>query len=125
MIAFTQKGDLNHTKKFLKAATDLKVDESIERIAVLGVKALSSATPVRTGLTASSWDYNIENKNGKIVVEFLNSNVVRGVNIAIILQNGHGTKNGGYVQGIDYINPALRPIFDNMSKAMWEAVISK
>lgn len=125
MISFSNKGDFDKTKNFLKTTTNLKVDDSIRRIAEIGVKALSIATPVRTGLTASSWDYKIEKENGKTTIYFVNNNVVRGINIAIILQNGHGTKNGGYVQGIDYINPAIQPIFNDMSRAMWEAVVSK
>ena len=125
MISFKQEGHFNNTRQFLKSAQNINVDETIHRIASLGVRALSSATPVKTGLTAASWDYEIKKQNGKIIVNFLNNNVVKGVNIAIILQQGHGTKNGGYVQGRDYINPALRPIFDNMEEAMWKAVVSK
>ena len=125
MISFKQSGDLRKTKEFLKSATNVDADSILHSIASKGVQALMAATPVRTGLTASSWDYAIEKSNGKITVSFTNSNVNRGVNIAIILQQGHGTKNGGYVQGRDYINPALRPIFDNMEQAMWEAVVSK
>lgn len=93
-------------------------------MAAAGVAALESATPRRTGLTASSWSYEIEESNGQLVVSWNNSNVNNGVNIAVILQYGHGTKNGGYVVGTDYINPALRSIFDEMTDSMWKAVVS-
>ena len=84
--------------------------------------ALSSATPVRTGLTANSWYYEIEHQNGSVSITFNNSNVNKGVPIAIILQYGHGTRNGGWVQGRDYINPAIQPVFDRIAKEAWEEV---
>ena len=84
--------------------------------------ALASATPVDTGLTASSWYYEISNKNGSAMISFHNSNVQNGVPIAIILQYGHGTRNGGWVEGRDYINPAIRPIFDRIADDAWKEV---
>lgn len=125
MISFRNSGSFEKTKDFLNSAKNINTTSAIERIARDGVRALAAATPVRTGKTASSWDYVIEKSNGKTTVSFVNNNVNNGVNIAIILQQGHGTKNGGYVQGRDYINPALRPIFDSMRDNMWEAVVSK
>ena len=100
-------------------------DFKIESIAKQGVSELSRATPVDTGKTAASWGYEIEKTNNKTIVYFTNSNENNGVNIAIILQYGHGTKNGGYVQGRDYINPAIKPIFDKMEESMWKVVVSK
>ena len=84
--------------------------------------ALASATPVDTGLTASSWYYEISNKNGSAMISFHNSNIQNGVPIAIILQYGHGTRNGGWVEGRDYINPAIRPIFDRIADDAWKEV---
>ena len=87
-----------------------------------GVAALASATPVESGLTASSWYYEITNKDGSATISFYNSNIQNGVPIAIILQYGHGTGTGGWVQGRDYINPAIQPIFDQITKDAWKEV---
>lgn len=87
-----------------------------------GVDALVSATPVDSGKTAGSWDYEIVNRKGSATIRFTNSNIVNGCPIAIILQYGHGTRNGGWVEGRDYINPALRPIFDELAEKAWKEV---
>jgi hypothetical protein len=87
-----------------------------------GVEALVSATPVDSGVTATSWSYDIVNKNGSIIINFNNSNINDGVPIAIIIQYGHATGNGGLVEGRDYINPAIQPIFDEMVKELWREV---
>ena len=87
-----------------------------------GVAALSSATPVDTGLTANSWHYKIEQRSGSVSIVFYNSNIQNGVPIAIILQYGHGTRNGGWVQGRDYINPAIQPVFDKITEDAWREV---
>ena len=96
------------------------LSSSIIKYAEAGLKALKENTPVKTGYTANSWSYNIITKKGKTIIQYENSNVVKGQNIAILLQYGHGTKNGGYVQGIDYINPALKPIFDKIADTAWK-----
>lgn len=89
----------------------------------IGVEALSSATPVDTGKTANSWHYRIEEEGRhKVSIIWTNSNTNKGVNIALILQYGHGTRQGGYVKGIDYINPAMKPVFDAISNKAWEEV---
>lgn len=127
MIDFSEKGDFKTTKDFLKNVQNTKkilAKARISNLADQGVKELEKATPRDTGTTAKSWSYVIEEKNGKTVVSWNNSNVVKGVNIAIILQYGHGTRTGGYVQGRDYINPALQSIFDKMVSDMWKAVVS-
>jgi len=121
----SSSGGFKKTKSFLESILKIDYDSVLKRVADDGLKALSMATPRKTGKTAESWSYEIEKTNGKITVYFNNSNIVNYVNIAIILQYGHGTKNGGYVAGRDYINPALKPIFDKMSKDMWEVVVSK
>ena len=95
----------------------------LDKYGRMGVAALKAATPVRTGVTANSWYYEITRQNGSVSLEFKNSNVVDHVNIAIILQYGHGTGNGGYVQGVDYINPALEPVFKKLAKDAWREVV--
>lgn len=122
MIKFRQKGDFSKTEKFLKKSLGKDYRSVLERYARQGVSALSAATPVRTGLTAASWRYTITQNESGLSVEWHNDNVNKGVNIALILQYGHGTRNGGYVVGRDYINPALQPIFDQMAEAAWKEV---
>lgn len=124
MITFKQKGDFSKTEKFLKKSLGRNYVNVLEKYGQQGVAALSASTPVRTGLTATSWSYEIIQNGSSISIFWKNSNVQKGVNIALILQYGHGTKNGGYVRGRDYINPALRPIFDKMADAAWKEVIS-
>lgn len=127
MLKINDSGPFEKTKKFLEAAKnihDISKRTKVELIAQNGVVALANATPKKTGKTASSWSYEIEEKDGKLTISWINDNVVNHVNIAIILQYGHATKNGGRVVGIDYINPALRPIFRQMSDEMWKAVVS-
>ena len=118
-------GSFNKTEQFLKKANKASKTINLSKYGEKGVAALQAATPTRTGVTASSWYYKIEKSGSKITLSFLNSNVNRGVPIAIILQYGHGTNNGGWVQGRDYINPALRPVFDEMAEAIWKEVIGK
>lgn len=127
MIGFKQDGAFEKTKKFLKEAENIRNLQRrarIEASAAAGVDALQRATPKKTGTTASKWTYEIEESDGKIVVTWNNDNIVNGVNIAVILQYGHATKNGGRVVGIDYINPALRSVFKQMTDDMWKAVVS-
>lgn len=122
MIQIRQKGDFKKLTSFLEKAKEGLDIGVLDKYGRKGVVALSSATPVDTGLTASSWFYKIENKNGVAKIEFHNSNVQNGVPIAVILQYGHGTRNGGYVVGIDYINPALQPVFDELAQNAWKEV---
>ena len=122
MIQIRQKGDFKKLTSFLERAKEGLDIGVLDKYGRKGVAALSSATPVDTGLTASSWFYKIENKNGVAKIEFHNSNIQNGVPIAVILQYGHGTRNGGYVEGVDYINPALRPIFDKIAEEAWKEV---
>ena len=122
MINIRQKGDFKKLTSFLERAKEGISIEILDKYGKKGVAALSSATPVDTGLTASSWFYKIENKNGISKIEFHNSNVQKGVSIALILQYGHGTRNGGYVVGRDYINPAIQPVFDELAKNAWKEV---
>lgn len=117
MLSVTHKGDYSKTTSFLKRLRNAndRIVAILSKYGDKGVAALSAATPVKTGLTAKSWYYKIENKNGSAKISFCNSNIQNGVPIAIILQYGHGTGNGGWVEGVDYINPALKPIFDELA----------
>lgn len=123
MTSFTQKGDFSKTTRFLERAKKAIKISDLDKFGKEGVALLNSATPVDSGLTASSWYYKIENKKGSVSISFFNSNIQNGVLVAIILQYGHGTRNGGYVNGKDYINPALKPLFDRISDRAWQEVI--
>nr|DAJ53927.1 MAG TPA: type I neck protein [Caudoviricetes sp.] len=122
MIRFRQKGDFSKATGFLEKAKHVVRQGLLDRYGREGVKALRSATPTDTGLTASSWYYKIVNRSGFAKITFCNSNIQNGVPIAILLQYGHGTRNGGWVEGRDYINPAIRPIFDKLANDAWEEV---
>lgn len=122
MITFRQKGDFSKLTKFLERAKEVVKLGELDKYGREGVAALSSATPIDTGKTASSWYYKITNQNGVASINFYNSNVNKGVPIAIILQYGHGTRNGGWVEGRDYINPAIQPIFDRIANDAWREV---
>ena len=122
-VRLTAKGDYARTKRFLEAHQKGLQISDLDRYGKMGVEALASATPVDSGETASSWGYRIVRSKGSVKLEWTNSNVNDGVPIAIILQYGHGTRNGGYVQGRDYINPAMRPIFDQIADAAWKGVM--
>ena len=122
MISFRQKGDFSKLTKFLERAKESVKLGNLDKYGRAGVEALASATPVASGLTANSWYYEIENKNGSAKITFLNRNIQNGVPIAIILQYGHGTGTGGWVQGRDYINPAIQPLFDKIADDAWKEV---
>ena len=122
MITFRQKGDFSKLTRFLERAKEAVHLGDLDKYGRQGVAALASATTVDSGLTAESWYYEIENKNGSATITFNNSNIQNGVPIAIILQYGHGTRNGGWVEGRDYINPAIQPIFDEIANEAWREV---
>ena len=122
MITFRHKGDFSKTIKFMESAKKAVRLADLDKYGQEGVVALASATPVDTGRTANSWYYKIVVKDGSAVITFYNSNIQNGVPIAIILQYGHGTRNGGWVQGRDYINPAIQPIFDKIANQAWKEV---
>lgn len=122
MIHFSHKGDFSKaTRYFEKLKESVKLG-ILDKYGRAGVNALSSATPTDTGVTASSWGYKIEHSSGCDRIVFTNSNINKGVMIAIILQYGHGTGTGGWVEGRDYINPAVQPIFDQMVQEIWKEV---
>jgi hypothetical protein len=122
MIKFRQKGDFSKLTRFLEKAKGAVRLGDLDKYGREGVAALASATPVDSGLTADSWRYEITNKQGSAKITFYNTNIQNGVPIAIILQYGHGTRNGGWVQGRDYINPAIQPIFDKIVNEAWREV---
>lgn len=124
MITFKQKGDFRKTEKFLKKALGRDYMKVLDKYGKYGVNALTAATPVDSGTTAVSWRYEIIQNDSSISVQWHNDNIHNGVNIAIILQYGHGTRNGGWVEGRDYINPALQPIFDELAAVAWKEVTS-
>ena len=125
MITFRQKGDFSKLNRYFeKLKEGIKIGD-LDKYGRAGVEALSNATPKDTGQTASSWYYKIENKNGSAKISFHNSNIQNGVPIAIILQYGHGTRNGGWVQGRDYINPAIQPLFDKIAENAWKEVTKR
>ena len=124
MIKVKQKGDFSKSTKFLKKmSTDWYIDR-MNHYGQLGVEALQSATPKDSGRTAESWYYEIENRRDGCSIVWSNRNTNDGVNIAIILQYGHGTGTGGFVQGRDYINPAIQPIFDRIAESAWKEVVN-
>lgn len=122
MITFSEKGDFSKLTSFLERMKDVVHLGNLDKYGKQGVAALSSATPKDTGKTADSWYYKIENKNGVATIGFYNSNIQDGCPIAVVLQYGHATKNGGYVHGRDYINPVIRPLFDEIANSAWKEV---
>lgn len=124
MFKLTSKGDFSRTFKFLNKMKNFKIDSILERYAQQGVSALASATPIDSGVTANSWGYEIVYSGEGATIYWTNTNSNKGVVIAVILQYGHGTGTGGYVQGRDYINPAMRPVFDQIAEAAWREVVN-
>ena len=122
MISFRQKGDFSKLTRFLERSKNLVHLSDLDRYGREGVAALASATPVDTGKTAASWYYDIKINKESASITFNNSNIQNGVPIAIILQYGHGTRNGGWVEGRDYINPVIQPIFDKIAEEAWKEV---
>lgn len=122
MISFRQKGDFSKFNNFLERIKEVVKLGDLDRFGREGVEALSSATPKDSGLTASSWTYEIVRSNGSVLIQFNNTHINKGVPIAIILQYGHGTRNGGWVEGKDYINPAIQPVFDKIANEAWKEV---
>ena len=122
MIRFRHRGDFSKTSRYLERIKNAVGRSDLDKYGRAGVAALMSATPVESGETANSWYYEIERGNSFTRIVFLNSHANKGVPIAIILQYGHGTGTGGYVQGRDYINPAVQPVFDEIVENLWREV---
>ena len=122
MITFRQKGDFSKLTRYFERVKKAAKLSDLDKYGREGVAALASATPVESGKTADSWYYEVKRQNGSATISFYNSNVNEGVPIAIILQYGHGTGTGGWVEGRDYINPAIQPIFDKLTEEAWKEV---
>lgn len=122
MITVKSSGSFGNTEKFMRQAMNRSFIQKMNRYGEMGVAALSSATPVASGKTAMSWGYKVVVKRESVSIVWTNSNIVAGVPIAIILQYGHATGTGGFVQGVDYINPAMKPVFDKISNDFWREV---
>lgn len=124
MIGIKSEGDFHNIERFLKKLNEERYLKVLDEYGRIGVSALSQATPVDSGKTAASWDYEIHRENGKAIIYWTNSNENKGERIAILLQYGHGTRNGGYVMGRDYINPAMIPVFEKLADDAWKEVTS-
>ena len=124
MVTFKHRGNFNKVKRFLNKVQGLDYLNMLDKYGQMGVQALAEATPKDSGVTAQSWTYEIERTTDRTTISWLNTNENKGVNIAVILQYGHGTGTGGYVQGRDYINPAMRPVFDEIAEKAWKEVTS-
>lgn len=122
MIKFKHRGSFNNIEKFLSRMSRGEQFRTLERYGQAGVEALRAATPIESGATASMWNYEIQNDGKTVRITWTNDNINDGVNIAVIIQYGHGTGTGGYVQGRDYINPALHSVFDKIADEVWREI---
>lgn len=124
-FSITSSGSFSNTERFLHAMQKLNIQQILNKYGQIGVAALSSATPIESGLAAASWYYKAgKTSNGVYFIDWYNSDIENGYPVVIGIQYGHGTRNGGYVQGRDFINPAIRPIFDEIENEVWKAVNS-
>ena len=124
MITFESSGSFVNVDRFLERMAKEEILSALNQYAELGVSALASATPSKSGATADAWSCEVTSKRNNYTITWSNSNMNDGVNVAVILQYGHGTGTGGYVQGRDYINPAIQPIFDKIADEVWKVVTS-
>lgn len=122
MLTFRQKGNFRRFNNILSRSLEAIKLSKLDKYGKMGVEALQEATPKDTGLTSNSWSYEITRTGETIKISWTNSNIVDGLSVAVLLQYGHGTRDGGYVSGIDYINPAMKPIFDEIADAAWKEV---
>lgn len=122
MITIESQGEWKLTRNWFDRMTKLDLALIMNQFGKEGVSALAAATPSRSGLTSKSWNYEVTRKGNNWKITWTNSNVNKGANIAVLIQYGHGTRNGGYVVGRDYINPAIRPVFDKIAKQAWKEV---
>lgn len=123
VVKLTQRGNFQKTERFLHNLIEFKYTHRLKHYGEKGVEALKAATPRDTGKTADSWSYEIVEKKGRTAIYWKNSNIIDGTCIALIIQYGHGTRNGGFVEGVNYIPPAIQPIFDQMAKEVWKEVV--
>lgn len=123
-IRIQSRGDFHNTERFLAAVSGDKIFNDLARYAKVGLDSLRLATPIETGMSADSWGYEVAMEDGNYSIIWTNSHVVQGVPVVILLQYGHATGTGGYVAGYDFINPAIRSVFDGIDKAVWKAVMT-
>lgn len=121
-ITIKAKGDFKKSYKFLKSCSSLNMKKLLTKYAKIGVDALSEATPKRTGKTAASWTYEIKVEKDSAVLSWINTNIQDGINVAVVLQYGHATSTGYWIEGRDYINPAMQPVFDTIANDLWKEV---
>ena len=124
MLRFESRGDFKNTERFLRKMSSVDIASALKSLAQEGVRALSEATPLDSGRAATSWGYEITRSRTSTSITWTNSDVESGFPVAIMLQYGHGTRNGGYVKGRDYINPAMQPVFDKIAEEAWKVVTS-
>lgn len=124
-VEFRQRGDFKKTEEFLKKSKQMSIDDILAQYGRRGVEALQLATPRDTGKTAESWSYEVEKNSTGMSLIFTNTNENHGVKIALLIQYGHGTGTGGWVEGRDFINPALQPVFDELAKSLWEKIVER
>ena len=124
MITFESTGDFKKTEAFLKEMSKKRLFATLEKYGQIGADALSNATPVRSGLAARSWSYTIEEGKGFYTITWSNGDIENGFPVAVMLQYGHGTRNGGFIKGVDFINPVMKPLFDQIDQEVWKAVTS-
>jgi hypothetical protein len=123
-FSFSSEGDWSKTERFLRNMMKFKVDAAIQSAGAQGVSALAKATPRDSGLAANSWTFEVKKSSGGFEIDWTNTDDESGFKVALMIQYGHGTGTGGYVHGIDYINPAMRPVFDQIAETVWKAVTS-
>lgn len=123
-IIIESKGEWKNTRKFLKFIQTWEVKHILEKYAEEGLRSLTDATPSESGKTAECWDYEVEASASSGAIHWTNTNINDGVNIALIIQYGHGLRQGGYVEGTDYINPAIKPVFEALAEEAWKEVTS-
>lgn len=121
-IEVRHSGSFDNVQRFLRSIVNGDIYKTLDRFGQEGVRALSAATPIDTGLASTSWDYQITRDRGSWSISWINTDVEGGAVVVLLIQYGHGTGTGGYVQGRDFINPAMRPIFDRIANEAWEAV---
>jgi hypothetical protein len=123
-VRFVHRGSFDNTEKFLKSMQKLDIGKIAAAQAKVGVRALAAATPIDTGLAQKGWSWEVRQNGGSVSIVWTNSDIEHGFPVVIMLQYGHGTGTGGYVQGRDFINPAIRPVFDKIAETVWKAVTS-
>ena len=123
-ISFSSPGSFDKTERFLRKMEKLDIDKIVSSQAARGAAALSAATPRESGRAALSWTYEIKKTSSTTTISWKNSDVENGFPVAVMIQHGHGTGTGGYVSGIDYINPVMRPVFEDIAQTVWKAVTS-